>query len=69
MERTFTGVFVQSGDWWAASAQELPGAHSQGRTIDEARENLKDAIRELLASYRDDPTPAEQVREEVTVTL
>jgi predicted RNase H-like HicB family nuclease len=68
MERTYTAVFVDAGDGWiAAYAHDLPGANSQGRTIEEARENLKDAIRELLASQVDVPQGA--VREDVTVTV
>jgi predicted RNase H-like HicB family nuclease len=33
---------------WVATALEIPGAFSQGHTIEKARENLLDAIRELL---------------------
>lgn len=40
--------------WILATVPELPGAISQGRTMDEARDMIQDAIRELLASYRDD---------------
>lgn len=33
---------------------EIPGAHSQGRTLEEAREMIKDAIRLLLEVRRED---------------
>jgi predicted RNase H-like HicB family nuclease len=46
----FTAVFEQDGDWWIGYLEELPGANTQGRTLDEARENLKDAVRLLIAS-------------------
>lgn len=49
----FTAVFEQDGDWWVAEALEVPGAFSQGRTIDEARDNLMDAVRELLLARRE----------------
>lgn len=33
---------------------ELPGANTQGETIDETRENLKEAVTLLLECYRED---------------
>lgn len=33
---------------------EIPGAHSQGRTLEEAREMIKDAVRLLLEVRRED---------------
>ncbi|MBU4231090.1 MAG: type II toxin-antitoxin system HicB family antitoxin [Proteobacteria bacterium] len=46
----FTAVFEQDGDWWIGYLEELPGANTQGRTLAEARENLTDAVRLLIAS-------------------
>lgn len=40
-------VFVKDGDWWVAWTDDVPGAMTQGRTIEEARENLIDAIQEI----------------------
>ena len=34
--------------WVIATIPEVPGAHSQGRTRDEARENVIDALRGVL---------------------
>jgi predicted RNase H-like HicB family nuclease len=45
---TLTAVYQQSGDWWAAWIEELPGAQTQGRTLDEARENLREAAQLIL---------------------
>jgi predicted RNase H-like HicB family nuclease len=33
--------------------EELPGAHTQGRTLEEARENLKEATRLIIEANRD----------------
>ncbi len=33
---------------------ELPGANTQGETIEETRENLKNAVELLLQCYRED---------------
>jgi len=49
----FTAVFEQDGDWWIGYLEELPGANTQGRTLAEARENLKDAVRLLIAANRE----------------
>lgn len=51
--QTINVVFERDEDWWVATAVEIPGAFSQGKTIDEARENLLDAIRELLFARRE----------------
>ncbi|HEX7409494.1 MAG TPA: type II toxin-antitoxin system HicB family antitoxin [Candidatus Binatia bacterium] len=37
-------TFVQDGKWWVAWADEVPGALTQGATLEEARENLIDAV-------------------------
>jgi len=64
MTATFTAVFEQDGEWWVGYVEELPGANTQGATLDEARENLKEAVeliieanRELAQSKSDIPLP------------
>jgi predicted RNase H-like HicB family nuclease len=37
--------FVKSGKWWVAWTDDVPGALTQGTTLEEARENLIDAVR------------------------
>ncbi len=53
MTNTYTAVYQQDGDWYVAWLEEIPGAMTQGRTIEEARENLLDAVRELLEARRE----------------
>jgi predicted RNase H-like HicB family nuclease len=44
-----TIVFEDGDDGWiVASIPEVPGAHSQGRTREEARENVIDALKGIL---------------------
>lgn len=43
-KRRYEAQFVHRGKWWVAWTDDVPGAVTQGRTLDEARENLKDAI-------------------------
>jgi predicted RNase H-like HicB family nuclease len=49
----FTAVYKKDGDWWVGYVEELPGAHTQGRTLDEARENLKEATHLIIEANRD----------------
>jgi predicted RNase H-like HicB family nuclease len=70
-----TGLDQRSGDWWAAWVEELPGANTQGTTIEEARENLREAIALMLEDEAEDEADsapavvgAEVLREVVTVT-
>lgn len=49
----YTIVIVKSGNWYAGYVKELPGAHSQGKTVEEVKENLKEAIKMIHeANYR-----------------
>ena len=52
---TFTAIYELTEDgWWVVSVPEIPGAHSQGETLEEAREMIKDAVRMLLDVRRED---------------
>lgn len=52
---TLTAVFTPDENGWTmAQLAEWPAVVTCGRTVDEAREMLLDAAREMLASYRDE---------------
>ena len=53
MQNQFTAVFEKDGDWWLAYVEELPGANTQGATIEEARESLREAIAMVLEANRE----------------
>jgi predicted RNase H-like HicB family nuclease len=53
MQTQFTAVYEQHGEWWMAWVEEIPGANTQGASLEEARENLRDAVQELFAARRD----------------
>ncbi len=53
MIQQFNAIFERDGDWWVASAVEIPGAFSQGKSLEEARTNLLDAVRELMLARRE----------------
>lgn len=51
---TLMAIYELTEDgWWVASVPEIPGAHSQGETLEEARETIKDAVRMLLKVRRE----------------
>jgi predicted RNase H-like HicB family nuclease len=53
MTNTFTAIFEQDGPWWIGYVEELPGANTQGAPLEEARENLKEAIHLILEENRE----------------
>jgi len=52
MSREFTAVFEKHGRWYIAYVEEIPGVNTQGRTLSEARENLKEALQLILEENR-----------------
>ena len=55
--------------WIVARVVEVPGAMSQGRTREEARENVLDALRLTLAPDADDANVAAGRSEPLELTL
>jgi len=53
MQNQFTAIFERDGEWWLGYVEELPGANTQGATLDEARENLKEAVTMVLEANRE----------------
>ena len=52
---TLTAVFTPDADGWTmAQLAEWPAVVTCGRTVEEAREMLIDAARDMIASYRDE---------------
>ena len=54
MRKKFTAVFERDGDWYVAYCPEVPGANGQGRTLEECRSNLAEAIALILEDRRED---------------
>ncbi len=52
MKGQFTAVFQRRGKWYIGFVEEIPGANTQGRTLKEARENLREALALILESNR-----------------
>jgi len=50
----YTAIIEKTDDdWFIAHCAEIPNAHTQGKTIEEAKENLKDAIELILDCERE----------------
>jgi predicted RNase H-like HicB family nuclease len=54
MANEFTAVFERDGEWYITYCPEIPGANGQGKTKDEARASLADAIALILEDRRQD---------------
>jgi predicted RNase H-like HicB family nuclease len=61
----FTAVYMQVPEGYIAFVEELPGANTQGDTLEEARENLREAVELVLEANRE---LAEQALAGQTVT-
>lgn len=48
-----TAVFIKVAEGYTAFVEELPGANTQGDTLEEARENLKEAVALILEANRE----------------
>ncbi len=53
MERTFEATIEKRNKWYIGWVDEVPGAFSQGRTIKEVEENLKEAVQLILESHQE----------------
>ena len=71
MTNEFNAVYEQDGDWHIGYCLEVPGANGQGKTLEECRESLREAIKLILEDRREDAlrgVPSEAIREPLTIT-
>jgi len=52
MECAFTAVFQKVPEGYIGFIEELPGANTQGETLEEARLNLREAVQLVLEANR-----------------
>lgn len=52
MRGEFTAVIEKRGKWYVGYVEEIPGVNTQGRTLKEVRENLKEALFLIIESNR-----------------
>jgi predicted RNase H-like HicB family nuclease len=73
MSREFTGIIEKRGDWYVGYMEELPGVNTQGRTLKEVRENLREATQLIMEANRE-PAAKRQadipvIREKIIIEL
>ena len=76
MDYTFTAVYeevpAEQGGGYMGYVEEVPGAITEGETLEETRENLKDALQLVLGTNRDllgtPVAPRRILREKISVT-
>ena len=52
MDLQFTAVFRKGPEGYIGFVEELPGANTQGATLEEARANLQEAVALVLEANR-----------------
>lgn len=73
MQAEFTAVFRKVPEGYVALVEELPGANTQGSSLEEARSNLEEAVALVLEANRslaeEELAGAEVIREPLMVTV
>ena len=44
MKQQFTAVYQKTGKWYSGWVEEIPGVNTQGKTLQEAKDNLQEAL-------------------------
>lgn len=70
MRNEFTAIIEKDAEWYIGYCLEVPGANGQGKTIEECKQDLADAVALLLQDRREDMlrgVPADARQEVITV--
>ena len=70
MHNEFMAIIERDEDWFIAYCPEIPGANGQGRTIEECKQSLAEAIALILEDRREDAlqdVPKDVIQERVVV--
>jgi predicted RNase H-like HicB family nuclease len=54
MRNEFSAVYEKDGDWYVGYCLEVPGANGMGKTLEECRRDLAEAISLILRDRRED---------------
>ena len=66
----FTAIYEKGDKYYIGYCPEIPGANGQGKTIEECRESLKEAIKLILQDRLEDSLrgiPDDVIRETVII--
>ena len=70
MHNEFTAIIERDGEWYIGYCPEIPGANGQGRSREECRKNLGEAIALILEDRRQDAlrgAPEDAIRDVVSI--
>ena len=71
MQLKLTGIFEKVPTGYIGYVEELPGANTQGATLEETKANLREAVELVLEANRtlaeDDIAGKETLREQIAV--
>lgn len=72
-KQQFTAVYQKSGRWYLGWVEEIPGVNTQGKTLREAKENLKEALFLIVETNRilsrKESLGKSVIREPLTISL
>jgi len=73
MNKKFTAIYKKSGKWYLGWVEEIPGVNTQGTTLKEVRENLKEALFLVLETNKSiikkDFGKGKSIREPISVSF
>ena len=49
----FTAVYKKTRSWYVGWVEEIPGVNTQGKTLKEAKANLKEALDMIISANRE----------------
>ena len=70
MSNEFSAVYERDGEWFIGYCLEVPGANGQGKTLDECRESVREAIRLILDDRREEARrglPSDVIQETIAL--
>jgi len=70
MRNQFTAIIEKDEEWFIAYCPEIPGANGQGKTIEECRQSLAEAINLILSERRENAwrsIPDDAMREIIVI--
>ena len=72
MKREFTAIYKKEENFYIAWIEEIPGVNTQGKTLKEAKANLKDALAMILETAKmlnQEEDDEKLIRESLSISL
>lgn len=71
-QRQFTAVYRKTGKWYLGWIEEIPGVNTQGATLKEVKENLREALLLILETNKilsKTETRGKLIRESLAISI